>query len=77
MVKNLLWSQEKAINKACSYRKKALKEIDIYKQDRKIISVIKDQNILFLNRRGSRLYQGDDIHNNQGPCSQSWNQKKY
>jgi integrase/recombinase XerD len=35
--------------------KKALKEIDIYKQDRKIISVIKDQNILFLNRRGSRL----------------------
>ena len=35
--------------------RKALKEIDIYKQDRKIISVIKDQNILFLNRRGSRL----------------------
>ena len=35
--------------------KKALKEIDIYKQDRKILSVIKDQNILFLNRRGSRL----------------------
>jgi integrase/recombinase XerD len=35
--------------------RKALKEIDIYKQDRKILSVIKDQNILFLNRRGSRL----------------------
>ena len=35
--------------------KKALKEIDIYKQDRKILSVIKDQNILFLNRRGSGL----------------------
>jgi integrase/recombinase XerD len=35
--------------------KKALNEIDIYKQDRKILSVIKDQNILFLNRRGSRL----------------------
>ena len=34
---------------------KALNEIDIYKQDRKILSVIKDQNILFLNRRGSRL----------------------
>jgi integrase/recombinase XerD len=34
---------------------KALKEIDIYKQDRNRLSVIKDQNILFLNRRGSRL----------------------
>ena len=35
--------------------RKALKEIDIYKQDRNILPVIKDQNILFLNRRGSRL----------------------
>jgi integrase/recombinase XerD len=35
--------------------KKALKEIDIYKQDRNLLTVIKDQNILFLNRRGSRL----------------------
>jgi integrase/recombinase XerD len=34
---------------------KALKEIDIYKQDRNRLPVIKDQNILFLNRRGSRL----------------------
>jgi integrase/recombinase XerD len=35
--------------------KKALKEIDIYKQDRKRLPVISDQNILFLNRRGKRL----------------------
>ena len=35
--------------------RKALKEIDIYKQDRNRLRVIKDQNILFLNRRGSRL----------------------
>jgi integrase/recombinase XerD len=35
--------------------KKALKEIEIYKQKRNILSVIKDQNILFLNRRGTRL----------------------
>ena len=35
--------------------RKALKEIDIYKQDRNLLKVIKDQNILFLNRRGSRL----------------------
>jgi integrase/recombinase XerD len=35
--------------------RKALKEIDIYKQDRNSLSIIKDQNILFLNRRGSRL----------------------
>ena len=34
---------------------KALKEIDIYKQDRNQLPVIHDQNILFLNRRGSRL----------------------
>jgi integrase/recombinase XerD len=34
---------------------KALKEIDIYKQDRKTLTVIKDANILFLNRRGSKL----------------------
>jgi integrase/recombinase XerD len=34
---------------------KALKEIDIYKQDRNLLPVIKDQNILFLNRRGSGL----------------------
>jgi integrase/recombinase XerD len=33
---------------------KALKEIDIYKKDRESLSVIYDQNILFLNRRGSR-----------------------
>ena len=34
---------------------KALKEIDIYKQDRNTLPVINDQNILFLNRRGGRL----------------------
>jgi integrase/recombinase XerD len=34
---------------------KALKEIDIYKLDRKELPVIHDQNVLFLNRRGSRL----------------------
>jgi integrase/recombinase XerD len=34
---------------------KALKEIDIYKQDRNTLSAIKDQNVLFLNRRGSKL----------------------
>lgn len=35
--------------------KKALKEIDTYKLDRNRLPVIKDQNILFLNRRGSHL----------------------
>jgi integrase/recombinase XerD len=35
--------------------KKALKEIDIYKQDRNRLAVVKDQNILFLNRRGGHL----------------------
>jgi integrase/recombinase XerD len=34
---------------------KALKEIDLYKTDRNRLPVIKDINILFLNRRGSRL----------------------
>jgi len=34
---------------------KALKEIDIYKQERNALPVIKDQNVLFLNRRGSKL----------------------
>jgi integrase/recombinase XerD len=34
---------------------KALKEIDIYKQDRNRLPVLHDQNILFLNRRGFRL----------------------
>lgn len=34
---------------------KALKEINIYKTDRDRLPVIKDQNILFLNRRGGRL----------------------
>lgn len=34
---------------------KALKEIDFYKQDRNRLPLIKDINILFLNRRGSRL----------------------
>lgn len=34
---------------------KALKEIDIYKLDRNTLPVIKDQNVLFLNRRGSKL----------------------
>jgi integrase/recombinase XerD len=34
---------------------KALKEIDIYKQERNRLPVIHDQNILFLNRRGNRL----------------------
>jgi integrase/recombinase XerD len=35
--------------------KKALKEIDIYKQDRNSLPVITDQNVLFLNRRGRKL----------------------
>ena len=56
---------------------KALKEIDIYKQDRNTLPVIKDQNILFLNRRGAKAYQGNDFHNNKGPCSQSRNKKKH
>jgi integrase/recombinase XerD len=34
---------------------KALKEIDIYKQDRNRLPAIRDQNVLFLNRRGSHL----------------------
>jgi integrase/recombinase XerD len=34
---------------------KALKEIEIYKKERDRLSVIYDQNILFLNRRGARL----------------------
>jgi integrase/recombinase XerD len=34
---------------------KALKEIDLYKADRNKLPVIYDQNVLFLNRRGSRL----------------------
>jgi integrase/recombinase XerD len=34
---------------------KALKEIDIYKHHRNQLTKIHDQNILFLNRRGSRL----------------------
>jgi integrase/recombinase XerD len=34
---------------------KALKEIDNYKKDRNNLTVIHDQNILFLNRRGSGL----------------------
>jgi integrase/recombinase XerD len=34
---------------------KALKEIDIYMTDRHRLPVIKEMNILFLNRRGSRL----------------------
>jgi integrase/recombinase XerD len=34
---------------------KALKEIDIYKTDRRRLPVIHDQNIIFLNRRGSKL----------------------
>jgi integrase/recombinase XerD len=34
---------------------KALKEIDLYKTDRNRLPVIKDINVLFLNRRGSRL----------------------
>jgi integrase/recombinase XerD len=34
---------------------KALQEIDLYKKDRDSLSVIYDQNVLFLNRRGSRL----------------------
>lgn len=35
--------------------KKALSEMDKYKQDRNRLAVITDQNILFLNRRGKRL----------------------
>lgn len=35
--------------------KKALKEIDIYKQDRNALPAITDQNVLFLNRRGHQL----------------------
>ena len=35
--------------------RKALKEIDIYMADRNRLPVIKDANIMFLNRRGGRL----------------------
>ena len=35
--------------------RKALKEIDIYKGDRKKLAKIYDQNIVFLNRRGRKL----------------------
>ncbi len=34
---------------------KALREIDIYKEDRNALPFIHDQNIVFLNRRGSKL----------------------
>jgi integrase/recombinase XerD len=34
---------------------KALREMEIYKQDRNTLPIIKDQNVLFLNRRGSKL----------------------
>jgi len=34
---------------------KALKEIDLYKTDRNRLTVIHDENIVFLNRRGKRL----------------------
>jgi integrase/recombinase XerD len=34
---------------------KALREMEIYKQDRNTLPVIKDQNVMFLNRRGSKL----------------------
>lgn len=34
---------------------KALREIELYKQKRNLLSVIHDQNILFLNRRGRKL----------------------
>ncbi len=34
---------------------KALREIDFYKKDRNSLPVIHDQNVLFLNRRGSKL----------------------
>jgi integrase/recombinase XerD len=35
--------------------KKALREIELYREERNMLKVIKDENILFLNRRGSRL----------------------
>jgi integrase/recombinase XerD len=35
--------------------RKAIKEINIYKEQRNTLPVIREQNILFLNRRGSRL----------------------
>jgi integrase/recombinase XerD len=35
--------------------KKALREIELYMQERNMLKVIKDENILFLNRRGSKL----------------------
>ncbi len=35
--------------------RKALKEIELYRQERDMMSVIRDGNILFLNRRGSKL----------------------
>jgi integrase/recombinase XerD len=35
--------------------KKALKEIDLYKIDRNRLSVIHDENVVFLNRRGRKL----------------------
>lgn len=41
---------------------KALKEIDIYKIDRNRLSVIHDQNIIFLNRRGRKLTRAMIFH---------------
>jgi integrase/recombinase XerD len=35
--------------------RKALKEIDLYRIDRNRLSVIHDDNIVFLNRRGKKL----------------------
>ena len=35
--------------------RKAIKEIELYKKDRDLIPVIRDHNILFLNRRGTKL----------------------
>ena len=35
--------------------KKALREIELYREERKTLRVIHDENILFLNRRGGKL----------------------
>ena len=40
----------------------ALKAIEFYKQDRKMLSLIHDENILFLNRRGRKLTRSMIFH---------------
>ena len=47
---------------------KALKEIDLYRIDRNRLSVIHDENIVFLNRRGKKADKSHDFHYHKGSC---------